>query len=250
MFSPTRSSLRILFVGNSYLAHRPYVNGEQTSHTVANQVAELIRVQIPGMHSRMRSIGGGTLKQHWDAGMVSNSARGEIINGNYDLVVFQGRYDILERDENEERFNTYADRFAQLAQQNGAKVLFYGLWARDTQISSNGGDTFGPEAHRIYSSAARRNGAAYAPNGMAYGALYRELSRTMSDNQIEDRYTVDNIHPYVPLAYMAANVVYNTIFAEQAPNLNDYRPPTLNDSDARLMRARAWDAVNEFGFSD
>ena len=252
--SLSRNSFRILFVGNSYMAARPPINGSPSQITVARQITELIKVDIPGAYSTVRSIGGGTLKDHWDAGENRDSkgkttARYEIANGNYDLVILQGRYDIHENNANKNRFETYADRFADFAKNNNTKVLFYGLWARDQQISSSGGDTFGPIAHRIYRDTAIRNNVSYAPNGMAYGNLYNIFSRNMSDDQVENIFTYDSIHPHMPLAYMAANVVYGTIFGRQAPNLDQYRPPIINNEIGNEMRNIAWKAVREYSYS-
>lgn len=235
--------LSVLFVGNSYMAHRPYVDGEQTDFTVARQFIDLIKVDNANVRSKVKSIGGGTLKQHWDAGNAAGSARAEIGSGNYQLLVIQGRYDILENSDKKQRFDDYADRFATLANASGMTVVFYGLWATDQQISSTGGDTFGPEAQRIYCTAAARNGASCAPNGLAYELVYKTLSQSMDDSSIEDLLTFDAVHPFPPVAYMAANVLYATVFGRKAPPLAVYRPPTTNDSIGNLMRDAAWTAT-------
>lgn len=249
LLSTSRNSLNVLFVGNSFLAHRPYIDGNPTSHTVFNQITEMIKVDIPNVRSRMRSIGGGTLKQHWDAGTGNRTARGELINGHYDLLVIQGRYDILESNEKANRFTDYAARFTNLAKNQGTKVVFFGLWARDTQISGNGNDTFGPGAHELYRNTAVSSNTFYAPNGLAYRDLYRQLLNTMTEQQIEEQYTVDNIHPYIPLAYMAANVTYSTIFGKQAPPMSSYAPPSLSNSDGERVRSIAWEAVKKYSFT-
>lgn len=244
LFDIDSESLSILFVGNSYLAHRPYVDGNQTRFSVYQQLVDLIEIDIPDVRHRMRSIGGGTLQEHWELGISEGTPRHDIANGDYDLLVIQGRYDILQSRSNKNRFDEYADSFTELALQNNLKVLFYGLWATDSWISLDSGDEFNEEANEIYCNVAIRNSVACAPNGIAHGLLYNALGKTMSETEVEDLLTVDRVHPYPPLAYMAANVVYQVIFGEQAPPQSVYNPPTLEVEFGNLIRDTATQAVD------
>jgi hypothetical protein len=243
LFDTNTQSLSILFVGNSYLAHRPYVDGHQTRFSVYQQIVDLIAISIPNIQHRLRSIGGGTLEEHWKVGFTEGTPRYDITTGNYDLLVIQGRYDILQSERNKDRFDKYADLFAKLALENNTKVVFYGLWATDNWINPDSGDTFNQEANNIYCSAAIRNAVSCAPNGIAHGMLYDALSKTMSEVEVEELLTVDRVHPYPPLAYMAATVVYQVIFGSEPPNLSTYAPPSLTSELGALIRSVANKAV-------
>ena len=84
---------------------------------------------------------------------------------------------------------------------------------------------------------------------MAYGELYKEYSKTMNETQVELKLTQDNIHPNWPTSYMAANMVYSTIFAEPAPSPSQYKPTPLSAVDAELIQTITWQALNEYGHS-
>ena len=241
--------LSILMVGNSYLSYQPLLNGEKSHYSVARQFIDMTRKVIPGVTHRIHSIGGGTLQEHWERGESEGTPRFDLMHGQFDVMVIQGRYDILEKTKFNDRFDRYANLFAELAARHNVKVVFYGLWATDTQISSSGGDRFGPAANEIYCKAAVRHQAACAPNGMAYGLVYKTLASVSEDATLEEMLTDDFIHPSPPVAYMAANVVYSTIFAQEPLPLSIYQPPGTSDELGQLMRAAAWSATNAHGIS-
>ena len=206
-----------------------------------------------GANRRSISIGGGRLKQHWETPLNEpRSARTAIMSKEFDVLVLQGFYydfkPLNEPDANRDEFNQYADLFANLAQQNNMKVVFYGLWARDTRISPQA-DNFGPMNQTVYKAAAQRNNAAFAPNGMAYSALYGSYVNNLSESQIEDKLTYDSVHPSVQVAYMAANVVYSTIFGEQSPELSSFNPGNMSSDDAIRARDAAWNAVLDHSYN-
>ena len=242
------SSLRILYVGNSYLAYNPTIDGAITRMGSYHQINSLIDLAVTTTNSKLNTIGGGTLEQHWELGNGPDTARGNIESGEFDLLIMQGRYDVHEAPEKAERFDAYADLFSNLAKQHNMKTVLFGLWATDSQISPKG-DKFGPVAHDIYRSAAERNAISYAPNGMAYNTLYTRLADIISEDEIEDLMTADKIHPNPPLAYLAANVMFYTLFGTHSPTLEKYRPTGLTDDLGVLITNVAQEAVINHGFS-
>ena len=247
LYSEMPSSLKILFVGNSYLGFNPTLDGLKTKFGTYNQISSLIDITVPETSSKLVSIGGGTLEQHWESGNTSDTARGYIESGQFDLLIIQGRYDIHREQSNADRFDTYIDQFSNLAKDNNMKVLLFGLWATDKQISPVQ-DLFGPVAHDIYRNAAVRNGISYAPNGIAYNAIYSSLANVFSEEEIEDSMTADAIHPNTPLAYLAANVVFYGLFGSQSPTFEDFRPPGISDELGELIRKVAWESAIAHGY--
>ena len=240
--------LNILFVGNSYMAYRPIIDERRARYSVYHQVTNLLDLSGVGTQSEIVSIGGGTLKEHWEAGSDAESARGQLITGDYDLLIIQGRYDIHQSEENAARFLEYADRFVLLAREHNVKTLFFGLWATDKQISAEG-DKFGPVAHEIYRKAAEQNLASYAPNGMAYGSLYSRLVSVLPEDEIETAMTADSIHPTTALAYLAANVVFYSMLNVQPPPLSAYQPPGISNEIGELIRLIARESVANYAFN-
>lgn len=241
-------SLRILYVGNSYMAYTPEVNGSPSSYGAYHQINSLLQLSGIEVTPVMRSIGGGTLEQHWQEGDGTSTPRGLIQSGDFDLLIMQGRYDIHESNSKAARFNTYADRFATLAKENNMQVLIYGLWAADYWISPEG-DTFGPVAHDIYRNAAERNAVSYAPNGLAYTELYNRLANVLSEQEIEDTLTQDTVHPAPSVAYLAANVVHYTLLGIDSPSMDTYRPPGISDDLGSVIRSIARETVSNHAYS-
>lgn len=248
LYEQPPASLTILFVGNSYMAYNPTIDNQDSRFGSYNQIVSLLKQAGIEVKPTLRSIGGGTLEQHWELGTGADTPRGLIDSGEFDLLIMQGRYDIHESDEKATRFNTYADKFATLAKQNNMNALLFGLWATDYQISPEE-DVFGPVAHEVYRAAAERNSISYAPNGMAYTALYGQLANVLTEEKIENAMTADEVHPTAALAYLAANVVYRTLFATQSPALDAYQPPGVSTEIGNLMRTVAQEAVVDHGFT-
>jgi hypothetical protein len=248
MFQNRPDSLRVLFIGNSYLSYRPIVNNERSRNGSYHQVVNVLSQAGIDVQPQIFSIGGGTLQEHWEEGSGADTARGHLSSGDYDLVIMQGRYDIHQNDANAERFRDYAGRFSSLAQQHDTRVVLFGLWATDSQISP-AGDTFGPVAHAIYQSAAEQNQIAYAPNGQAYAMLYNRLANVNSEEQIENALTADQIHPTTALAYLAANVVLHTLLDGQNVSFSNDLPPDVSSEIGALIREVARESVNQFAFN-
>lgn len=246
LYSQIPATMNVLYVGNSYQAYKPPVEGQQTGYAVHQQVTDLLRFDIPGIQSTLKSIGGATLKQHWDEGNSTATARGYIESQQFDLLVIQGKFDILEK-QNANRFHKYADLFSNLAKEHGMTMVIYGLWSTDDWISRDK-DVFGPTAHNIYKTAAERNGASYAPNGMAYAQIYNKLSETLTDSEIEETMTADFVHPNIPLAYLVANIVYMTVLGKPPVSFDEYGPPAMDADFANLIRNIAWDATQTYGY--
>ncbi|OED36244.1 hypothetical protein AB833_26770 [Chromatiales bacterium (ex Bugula neritina AB1)] len=236
-------NLSILFIGNSYLTHQPYLEGTPSKHSVAKQIVDMMNIEFANVKRRIHSIGGGTLEQHWEKGEGEGTARYDLSSGQFDVLIIQGRFDILDGEQYKDRFNRYANLFAELASKNGTKVVFYGLWATDAHISSERGDSFGPAAHEIYCQAAARNNATCAPNGIAYKLVYDSLAEVLDDETIEATLTYDSIHPFIPVAYMAASVVYSTLLGKEPLTLEQYHPPGTSEKMGELMRQSAWAAT-------
>ncbi len=241
-------SLNILFIGNSYMAYVPTIDGISTNAGPLSQLTSLMSRSGINVNYTLNSIGGGTLKQHWELGNGTGTPRGRIESGNYDLIIMQGRYDIHESEEKKARFDLYVDQFASLARQTNTNVALFGLWSPDDRISP-AEDAFGPAAHDIYRNAAQRNSISYAPNGMAYRSLYQQLSNILSERQVEDAMTADEVHPTTALSYLAANVVYYTLFGIDSPTLNVYWPTGVSNEIGIAARSVATQASEQYGFN-
>lgn len=227
--------MNFLFVGNSATYYRP---GGVASLAPTEQFKTLANLGGHNVTFTGTYIGGGTLEDHWNDTLNIN-ARNEIAKGVYDVVVLNGA--------DESNFATYADLLSDLSHANGAKVMLYGLWAGDWQISSTS-DSYTSGHHSIYNSVASANGAAHAPNARAYALAHAALSDRYGDDgtTAENMMTADNVHPTALMAYLFANVLYRTSFNEAPPSASVWRPAGVSLADAQLMQQSAATAVAQY----
>lgn len=235
--------LSILFVGNSYTYYAPNGNKSQSPE---GHFVSLLKAAGYDVSYDSAFVGGASLKKLWD----STNAQNMIKSGDYDMVILQGYNKNMDSSSGVAEFRNYADKFTDLADANGADSAFYGIWAGDWQISASG-DTWGPGAHNIYKGAASSNGSAYAPNGMAMAEAHEILTDRYGDNgqKAEELLTVDAIHAHSTGAYLAANVLFETLMPGDAPGNSKYNPGGVSNSDADLMQQIADDIVAQHAVS-
>lgn len=246
VFDRKRDSLNVLYVGNSYLSYRPIVKDERAPLSVYHQFNRMLEESGITVKNTRFSIGGGTLKEHWETGNGSETARGKIESEAFDLLVIQGRYDIHREAKFEARFDSYFDKFAELAKRHKVETVLFGLWATDKQISPNN-DSFGPKAHEIYQRAALRNTVFYSPTGLGYSTMYEYLSKSFAESQIETFLTDDQIHPSPTLAYLAASMLFTRVVGFSAEGGDQFSPEEVNPKISEIARMISLWAIAEFG---
>ncbi len=235
--------LSILFVGNSYTYYAPNGNKSQSPE---GHFVSLLKAAGYDVSYDSAFVGGASLKKLWD----TTNAQSMIKSGDYDMVILQGYNKNMDSSSGLAEFRNYADKFTDLADANGADSAFYGIWAGDWQISASG-DTWGAGAHNIYKGAASANGSAYAPNGMAMAKAHEILTDRYGDNgqKAEELLTVDAIHAHSTGAYLAANVLFETLMPGDAPSNSSYNPGGVSNSDANLMQQIADDIVSQYAIT-
>jgi hypothetical protein len=241
--APTGADVtRVLFVGNSYT----YFNN------LPQLVSGLAR-SAPDhfvMETEMVTVGGATLKRHWEEG----KALAAIKRGDWNYVVLQEQstlgmspvVDGIPQISDPKNFHEYARLFDAEIKKVGAKTIFYMTWARQNS----------PESQSLltdaYQRIARELNDGVAPVGLAWESALKKNPKLSLHIQ-------DKSHPTPMGSYLAACVFYATIYGKSPvglPNqilgnptdttgkIKDGPMTTLADldpSDAKLLQQIAWE---------
>lgn len=209
---------RVLFIGNSYTAQ---IRGMVTQLVAASPYRDC--------HLSFISPGGRTLAQH----LEDEATMQKIRTGNWDVVVLQ--------DQSQtpavfpEKFMQAARGIDRIIDDAGAETVFYETWGRRDGDKMNAHafptyETMQKALSDSYGKAARQCDAELAPVGQAWGILRKdhpELGTKL--------YQGDGSHPAAPGAYLAACVLYATLF-DANPAEVDF-DGGLSESKVRVIHA-------------
>lgn len=212
---------RLLFVGNSFT----YYNGGLEHH-----VKQLADAANPPrrIECDRAAKGGATLRilhaQEW--------LQDKIHKGGYDLVILQE--DIPELTEHSVApFFEYARLFDQAIRAAGGKTVLFMAWPYERlnwvtldQIA---------QAHRRIG---KELGAPVAPVGVAFQRAIRERPELAMLGR-------DKEHESIHGTYLAANVIYATLFGESPKGIT-YCPTGISAEEAAFLQGIAWATVQEW----
>jgi len=178
----SQPSTRVLFIGNSYT----FINGG-----LDKQLEEL----APSTETDRIALAGYTLEKHWTDG----NALQKIREGKWNYVVLQEQSQVPVI--NQRKFYQFARMFDDEIRRSGAKTILLMTWERPDSRNL-GVATDGLAA--AFTAIGKELGAKVAPAGLAFArSLRAKPSLTLC--------TADG-HPTVEGTYLAACVLYRTIF--------------------------------------
>lgn len=202
-----RDTLKVLFVGNSYVY---FWNLVQTVETMG-------RSQGVPLVVRKSTEGGTNWKQHWD-GEEGLKSREIIKEGKWDVVILQNHS--LSTIENLPQFMEYGGKFIELVKSTGAKPVLYETWAR----------AYNPlmieHIEKGYDSLASK----YGLDVVRVGEIWRAAQKARPDLPL---YHPDDSHPSTMGAYLTACAFYTYLTGNHATGL-DARIATV-DKDGELL---------------
>jgi hypothetical protein len=227
------SSPRVLFIGNSYTSVN---NLPQIFYDVAasaGRAPSQIKANTPG---------GATLYEH----LNSPGTLKLIDEGNWDIVILQAQ---SQEGAMSEQFSNMRDHFLKGAaglydriktRSPDAKIILYQTWARhadywndpkaDRSIGNDPADMQARIRKWHQNAIAQRNDFFIAPVGDAWELNYKNPNAIRLHN-------ADNSHPAFSGSYLAALVIYGTIY--HPPNLNVRYHGDLNSAEALYLQSIA-----------
>ncbi len=213
-----KHAIRLLFIGNSFTYY----------HDLPRMVAQLAEAgrQRP-LHCESETPGGCTLEKHWQ----DRQALSRIRSGHWDFVVLQDQSEapLLRPDELVE----YGKKFDAEIKQQRAKTILYETWALQNKPEQQAAIS------QAYAGLARQLNARLAPVGDAWQMALRSDPKLVLHD-------VDRKHPSATGTYLAACVLYATLFG-QSPEGLPGRIGGLSDGEAQRLQAIAWKSVQAAG---
>lgn len=231
---------KILFIGNSLTSWNDGVDWH---------LEQLLSSAIPPLDTETDSstLGGASLEQHWDYPLP----RDKIANEGYDLVVLQEDFLMTSswiESGTVDSFYEYARKFDAEIKAAGAETMLYmAELYEETGVKPISHDEIA-QAHR---EIATELGIDVAPVDLAF-------QLAMEQRPELDLVYRDGIHPSIFGTYLAASVMYATIFGESPSGL-PYLPPEslyvlsngdkvhgITEEEAAFLHRIAWETVQEY----
>ena len=172
--------------------------------------------------SRLLSVGGASLRQHWNKGIAPAAIR----SGKYGTVVLQEQSTLPVK--SAARMHESVRLFAGAASEAGAKLVLYLTWARRHSPASQAAIT------GAYASIGRELGATVVPAGVAWERVLEEHPGiTLHDK--------DQSHPNLAGSYLAACTFFAVLFGESP--LGAAAPQKLAAEEAVVLQRVAWEVA-------
>jgi hypothetical protein len=207
-------NLNVLFIGNSFTAR----------NDVPGLIAGLAAARGRKLEHRLISMGGASLRMHWNKGLAAKV----IATEGYDCVVLQEQSTLPVK--NAARFHENVRLFDEAIRAAGSKMVLYMTWARRNA----------PETQQkltdAYTSIGRELGATVVPVGVAW-------ERSLAKNDSPVVHDKDGSHPTLAGSYLAACVFFAVLFDENPVRI-EAGVKGLSVADAALLERAAQDRVN------
>ena len=221
---------RVLFVGNSYLYYNDSV------HNHVRRIAEDV-----GPHAAYRyksaTIGGARLSHHHIDSLLEPGRLG--IDEAFDLVILQGGSAEPLSEDSRAQFRQSAIQMAEKIRATGAEVALYMTHAYvepDRRYAPNLIDTIAP----TYLAAGNALDALVIPVGIAFERAYEQRP------DIELHKPFDGSHPSVLGTYLAACVVYGSVYGNSVAGIAYDYYGAISKADAAFLQGIADKTVREF----
>jgi hypothetical protein len=184
--------MHVLFIGNSFTAR----------NDVPDLIARLAAARGHRLEHRLIQAGGASLRMHWNKG----EAQRAIAESRWDRVVLQEQSTLPIK--NARRMHENVRLFDEAIRAAGARTVLYLTWARRHAPETQALIT------RAYREIGTELGAEVAPVGEAW-------ERVLAMPGHPDLYDADGSHPSIAGSYLAACVLFATLFGESRVGITD-----------------------------
>jgi hypothetical protein len=202
-------SFKILFIGNSFTQR----------NNLPGLVAELAAARGVRIEHDLISVGGASLRAHWNAGRAAKA----IETGRYDYVVLQEQSTLPVK--NARRMAENVRLFDEAIKRGGARTVLYMTWARRHT----------PEAQEAITEAYNAIGKELGAIVVPVGAVWQHFLATHDKPLLHDR---DGSHPTLAGTYLAACVFLAALLKESPVGTES--SAKLPREERALLQAAAW----------
>jgi len=223
---------RVLFVGNSYL----YYNDSLHNHV--KRIAEEIGPHGPGAYEyKSATISGSRLSHHDVDGLLEPGRLG--IDQPFELVILQGGSREVLTPGNRAEFRAKAIELSHKIRAAGAEVALYMIHAYVKPHAMYDPGML-DKIRRTYLPAGNELGALVVPVGLAFERAYRARPG------IALHEAFDGTHPNMLGTYLAACVVYQSIYAQSVVGIDYDYFGEVPEETAEFLQRIADETVRDF----
>ena len=202
--------INLLFIGNSFTQR----------NNLPGLLAELAAARNLSVRHELISVGGASLRTHWNAGRAAKA----IATGGYNYVVLQEQSTLPLK--NAQRMAENVRLFNESIKQAGSKTVLYMTWARQHS----------PEAQQTIAEAYSKIGEELGTIVVPVGLVWEDFLAQHDQPALYDR---DQSHPTLAGSYLAACVFLATLLKANPVGI-DSGPAGLDKQDRAALQLAAW----------
>ena len=226
------SPTRVLFVGNSYM----YYNDSLHNHV--KRIIEELHLGLAGkLVFKSATIGGARLKHHNIAWLLNHDAIG--VDQPFEVVVLQGGSSEVLQADTQAIYQQTVKAYSELVRQAGAKPFLYMTPAYVPPHSRAKPGLIDVISHSTI-TAANNAGIPVIPVGLAFEEAYKRKPEMMLHKDF------DGSHPSLYGTYLAACVVYLSVYGGSLESLTYGYYGSIEPEVAGFLREVASDVVRDF----
>ena len=223
---------RILFIGNSYL----YYNDSLHNH-LRRMVEEAFPSKVDNLEFKSATIGGSRLSHHNIDHLLNH--KNLSVSKPFDLVILQGGSGEVLSKKSRNEFAKQSRKLIKKIKKAGSEPALYMIHAYGKSHKKYDPNMIN-KVIKTYEASANKNNVLVLPVGIAFEKAY-EL-----DESIELHKFFDGSHPNMLGTYLAASVLYASIYKKD-PTLIDYNYfGAINDKDREFLLKVAKGTVEEY----
>ena len=223
---------RILFIGNSYL----YYNDSLHNH-LRRMVEEAFPSKVDNLEFKSATIGGSRLSHHNIDHLLNH--KNLSVSKPFDLVILQGGSGEVLSKKSRNEFAKQSRKLIKKIRKAGSEPALYMIHAYGKSHKKYDPNMIN-KVIKTYEASGMKNKVLVLPVGIAFEKAYK------LDKTIELHKFFDGSHPDILGTYLAASVLYASIYKKD-PTLIDYDYfGAINDKDREFLQKVAKTTVEEY----
>ena len=223
---------RILFIGNSYL----YYNDSLHNH-LRRMVEEAFPSNIDNLEFKSATIGGSRLSHHNIDHLLNH--KNLSVSKPFDLVILQGGSGEVLSKKSRNEFAKQSRKLIKKIRKAGSEPALYMIHAYGKSHKKYDPNMIN-KVIKTYEASGMKNNVLVLPVGIAFEKAYK------LDKTIELHKFFDGSHPDILGTYLAASVLYASIYKKDPTLINYNYFGAINDKDREFLQNVAKTTAEEY----